>query len=197
MERLTKEKDKQYPKTTIDELSAIIQEEILALWEIFPQKQALFEFLNKRITNMLEQFLVRMNEYEKHSSAIPCLQEANFNAQYELDHGVILMLEGIIDRIDQLGSDFVIFDYKSSGKSISLDEFRSGKRLQLVTYSVNVEEQMGHRVLGSYYMSFKNENITQDAYKANRRGKITIDAIDEDTLYQNMLKHHKLHPLSL
>ena len=192
MERLTKEKDKQYPKTTIDELSAIIQEEILALWEIFPQKQALFEFLNKRITNMLEQFLVRMNEYEKHSSAIPCLQEANFNAQYELDHGVILMLEGIIDRIDQLGSDFVIFDYKSSGKSISLDEFRSGKRLQLVTYSVNVEEQMGHRVLGSYYMSFKNENITQDAYKANRRGKITIDAIDEDTLYQNMLKHHKL-----
>ena len=86
--------------------------------------------------------------------------------------GTPILLYGYIDRIDASQSSFVIFDYKSSDKDLSLQDFDAGLALQLITYTIAYEATSGSLPAGCYYISLKTSPQTALAYKVNYRKKI-------------------------
>lgn len=189
LEQLTTTYHKQYSEVNREVMDELIESELNKLIEVYPNYQSRFNTLKRRISNSLWKTLQRLAHYEQHSLAKPYIAEKEFYITYELEK-VTLKLHGFVDRIDQIGSHLVIFDYKSSAKNLSMSKLKTGEQLQLVTYSVALANESQQKVIGSFYISLKNEDVAQAAYKVDRRKKETI-ALDEEELAKQIAQTHR------
>ena len=107
-------------------------------------------------------------------------------------------MSGVIDRIDAAAHMGVILDYKSSRKTLSETKVYSGRQLQLPVYALALHSGMIPEsedildVMGVFYLSTKQESITQEALKISRVKK-TCDPVEEADVQAQLNKAHRLN----
>ncbi|MBR2969720.1 MAG: PD-(D/E)XK nuclease family protein [Clostridia bacterium] len=68
---------------------------------------------------------------------------------------------GKIDRVDQCGDMLRVVDYKSGKANASLKELYYGHKLQLFLYSSAIENVVGDKVVGCFYLPLHNEYMRE------------------------------------
>lgn len=118
----------------------------------------------------MKALLARLKALEEHSALSPRLLEQPFTFRMDLEEeDVQLCMSGVIDRIDAAAHMGVILDYKSSRKTLSETKVYSGRQLQLPVYALALHSGMIPEsedildVMGVFYLSTKQESITQEA----------------------------------
>ena len=197
LETLVDQLGKDYTKACEDTIEHYISQEIQALQEVFPNIQDRLESLQTRISTSLIQTLQRLDETEAHSHLKPWKQEEEFTFDIPVENGIALSLHGFIDRIDADGSLACILDYKSSAKTLSETKVFAALQLQLLTYAIVIKRMYRKDILGTYYISLKNENITQDAGKLSRRKPVTYTPIGKEEMQDLRKKAHRMNGWSM
>ncbi len=197
LETLTSSYGKQYTQAPITKINELIYSEILALQEVFPDMQARLQTMRTRIRESLLQTLSRLHEFEEHSQLKPFLQEKEFHYNFPINGEVSFSLHGFIDRIDKYQDILCILDYKSSAKTLSETNVLAALQLQLITYSIVTKHLENKEILGAYYISLKNENITHSAGKISRRKPITYTEIGKVELLASLQNTHRLNGWSM
>lgn len=197
LETLVDQLGKQYTKATEDTIERLITQEIQAMQEIFPSTADRLSSLEKRIYASLTLTLQRLDEMEAHSHLKPWKQEEEFTYDIPIEKDIVLSLHGFIDRIDADGSIACILDYKSSAKSLSETKVFAALQLQLLTYAIVIKKIYQKEILGTYYISLKNENIPQDAGKLSRRKPVTYTPIGKEENEENRKKAHRMNGWSM
>lgn len=108
--------------------------------------------------------------------------------------GYKIWMHGFIDRVDEKGDDFMIVDYKSSAKSISMDSIYRGKTIQLLTYLLIYALQTGKNPYGMAYYNLKND--TKDNPSGKPEEQLVSDAnryitYVTDPTYKNEKTYYK------
>lgn len=81
--------------------------------------------------------------------------EYNFNPNILVFNGI--KVRGTIDRVDMLGNDFIIIDYKTGNNQFSnYNDVYSGKKLQLLVYAKAFEKETNLNLKGLYYFPLSN-----------------------------------------
>lgn len=106
----------------------------------------------------------------------PLYQEYRVD-EFELFPDVDLLMTGIVDRVDTNDKAFNIIDYKSSEKKLSPKKIKNGHQLQLVTYAMIIQREIGKLANALIYWSFGQKIKTQDLVKLNSR---TFELYPED-----------------
>ena len=102
--------------------------------------------------------------------------------EIEVDNGKILKLNGAIDRVDKMlndGSVYVkIVDYKSSSKSLDINQIYYGLQLQLMLYMNTLIQNKNYEAGGMFYFKINEpdlinaednkSNLTLDDFMLNR-----------------------------
>ena len=102
--------------------------------------------------------------------------------EMEVDNGKILKLNGAIDRVDKMlndGSVYVkIVDYKSSSKSLDINQIYYGLQLQLMLYMNTLIQNKNYEAGGMFYFKINEpdlinaednkSNLTLDDFMLNR-----------------------------
>lgn len=194
LETLTKQEGKAYTEQVNEKIETIIQEEMEALKEVFPDLSSRFQILQSRIQESILQTFDRLHDFEQHSHFKPYKEEHEFYHTISLEQERFIHLHGFIDRIDCFDDLLCILDYKSSAKILSEKQVFAALQLQLLTYSVVMHHQQPNKkILGAYYVSLKNENIPHIAGKMSRRKPIEYTAIEKEELEEERLKAHRLN----
>lgn len=197
LETLTSTYGKQYTKAPIQKIDDLIQTEIQALQEVFPDMHDHLLTMQTRIKESILQTLSRLQEFEEHSQFQPYLQEKEFYYNFPINDDVSFSLHGFIDRIDKYQDILCILDYKSSAKSLSETNVLAALQLQLLTYSIVTRHLENKDIMGAYYISLKNENITHSAGKITRRKPITYTETGPDELNTLLYNTHRLNGWSM
>lgn len=197
LETLTSTYGKQYTKAPIQKIDDLIQTEIQALQEVFPDMHDHLQTMQTRIKESILQTLSRLQEYEEHSQFQPYLQEKEFYYNFPINDDVSFSLHGFIDRIDKYQDILCILDYKSSAKTLSETNVLAALQLQLLTYSIVTKHLENKDIMGAYYISLKNENITHSAGKITRRKPITYTETGPDELNTLLYNTHRLNGWSM
>lgn len=162
---------KDYTKADTEAITKLVQNEFTFIRNVYPQQAPFFERNVLETTDKILKILEQLNDFEHDWHMRTSHQE--YKVQMQLDwQGTPILLYGYIDRIDASQSSFVIFDYKSSDKDLSLQDFDAGLALQLITYTIAYEATSGSLPAGCYYISLKTSPQTALAYKVNYRKKI-------------------------
>ncbi|MEK4565725.1 PD-(D/E)XK nuclease family protein [Alkalihalobacillus sp. FSL R5-0424] len=91
-----------------------------------------------------------------------------------------IRLKGKIDRVDQLGQEFIIYDYKTGHANLKMeDEVRTGLKLQLPLYSFSLREQLErqstepYEAIGASYISLRSpsKRANNGIWKESEVGK--------------------------
>lgn len=172
-----------------DTLQQIIDSEMKIVEDVFPNKKEYLQFLAKRIYHAMWQCIKRFQKQEATSAFTPWQVEHNFEYPIAFDEATLKLI-GIIDRIDITSSYAMVFDYKSSPKTMSLDDFKCGLSLQLPVYSTIVKEHFHKEVAGTYYFSMKNENVALPYASIKRRGDIGLHVLDDEQKQELLRKQH-------
>lgn len=192
LETLVDELGKSYTKAAMERIEEIVDHEINAIKEVFPNNADLMLIVKHRFLVSFTQTLKRLDDFETHSAMKPYLQEYEFHQEFPIEDGISFALKGYIDRIDASGNFHCILDYKSSAKSLSEEKVFAALQLQLLTYSIVVKKQLHKDVLGAYYISLKNQNIPYIAGKMKRRPVGFVES-DKETYEENILKSHRFN----
>ena len=193
LETLTKEEGKNYTVQMMDRIEAIINQEVNALQQVFPDMHSRLQILRSRIQKSILETFDRLQDFEEHSKFKPYMQEHEFYHTIPLENERSIFLHGFIDRVDCFDDMLCILDYKSSAKTLSEAKVFSALQLQLLTYSVVMQKETNKKILGSYYISLKNENIPHIAGKITRRKPIEYIPIETEELKEERLKAHRLN----
>ena len=191
LETLVDEFGKQYTKAAMDKIEEIVDQEVESIAEVFPNNADLMEVIKHRFLVSFVQTLKRLDDFETHSAMHPYLQEYEFHEEFPIKDDISFALKGFIDRIDASGNFHCILDYKSSAKSLSVDDVFAALQLQLLTYSIVAKKQLHKDILGVYYVSLKNQNIPYIAGKMKRRPVGFVET-EKDEYEENILKAHRL-----
>lgn len=171
-------------------LKEIIKSELQIVETIFPNKKAYLSFLAKRIYEAMWQCIQRFQKQEQASAFKPWVVEHRFEYPISMDE-VTLNLIGIIDRIDITSSYAMVFDYKSSFKTIHEKDFDCGLSLQLPVYATIVKEHLNKEVAGTYYLSMKGESVPLPYASIKRRGDVGLHVLDEEAKEELLRKKHQ------
>ncbi len=133
------------------------------------------EKLNLHINNPIiinltaesERFISYLKELDKNSMFIPSYFEKEFGKNKDFPALPLtenIYLKGKIDRIDIYNNYFRIIDYKSGNADASLSELYYGKKLQLFLYGLAIENAIGKKLSGTFYLPIKNvvEKVDND-----------------------------------
>lgn len=196
LETLVEELGKDYTKATMNRLEEIVDAEVEAIQEVFPNNADFMQIVKRRFLVSFTQTLKRLDDFESHNAMHPSLQEYEFHQEFPIENGISFALKGYIDRIDESGNFYCILDYKSSSKTLSEDKVFAALQLQLLTYSIVVKKQLQKDVLGAYYISLKNQNIPYIAGKMKRR-PVGFQESDKEEYEETLLKAHRLNGWTL
>ena len=164
---------------------------------LFPHRHARYQQMKQQLFVQMRALLARMAALEEHSALTPLLLEQPFAFRMDLDDAQLCM-NGVIDRIDAGAHMGVILDYKSSRKTLSETKVYSGRQLQLPVYALALNSGMIPRseaiidVMGVFYLSMRQEAITQEALKISRVKK-TCEPVSEDDVHAQLEKAHRLN----
>lgn len=191
LETLVQLHGKSYVTTATEEITQILNEEISHIQAIYPNDQAMYEVLKHRLLSTIVQRFATLKDFEEHSIFQPLKQEYSFLYEIPLENDITIALKGFIDRIDAYSNKALILDYKSSAKQLSEDKVIAGLQLQLLTYAIVVQKELGKDISGAYYISLKNEDIISKAGELSRIKKEYTPFYKEqnDAL---ILKKHRL-----
>lgn len=168
LEVLTQTYGKQYVSVQRDKIKEILQEEFQSILSIYPHQKDWAMLFQQRLLLNISQNLKVLQDMEEHSEMSIFKSEYEFYRKYEIEN-VTLQLHGFIDRIDQKNEYLRIIDYKSSPKTLVEQDVFAALQLQLCTYGIVAQDDFQKKLLGVYYVSLKNENITYTAGKMKRR----------------------------
>lgn len=138
MEILSRDDIMNRTSTIVERLTPRIQGEILS-------SSHRHRHIARKLTNVLQSSAMALHEHAKRGEFVPVGLELGFGhneqlppLQIELDQGRTMEVIGRIDRIDMAKREndtlLRIIDYKSSAKSLNLDEVFHGMSLQTLTY---------------------------------------------------------------
>lgn len=191
LETLVDELGKQYTKAAVERIEEIVDHEVEAIAQVFPNNADLMAVIKHRFLVSFTQTLKRLDDFETHSAMGPYLQEYEFHEEFPISDDVSFALKGFIDRIDASGNFHCILDYKSSAKALSEEKVFAALQLQLLTYSIVVKKQLHKDVLGAYYISLKNQNIPYIAGKMKRRPVGFVES-EKEEYEDNIMKAHRI-----
>lgn len=98
--------------------------------------------------------------------------EYNFNPNNLVFNGI--KVRGCIDRVDMLGNDFVIIDYKTGNNQFSnYNDVYSGKKLQLLVYAKAFGIESNLNLKGAYYFPLSNGFAKDESTYAYRLNGVT------------------------
>lgn len=149
-----------------------------------------------RMKQMASYAVVDLKEQLLKGSMIPYVFELSFNrkqadecssnltsAEFQLEQGSTMRLNGIVDRIDVCQDDSHVYvkvlDYKSSRKELEMTQVTAGLQLQLLIYT-NVVLEVLHRRFpekdiipaGSLYYGFKMPMVKKGAHEETTKNSI-------------------------
>ncbi len=103
--------------------------------------------------------------------------------------GEEFLLNGVIDRVDVNGNNFIVIDYKSGAASAHYDESElySGQKLQLLVYLKAVMESLKLNPVGFYYFNIHDKFVKSGENSHYFNGR-TIDDLTIATQIDNALE---------
>ena len=197
LEQLCARLGKQYAHAGTAQLHELIDALFADVERLFPHRHARYQQMKQQLFVQMRALLARMAALEEHSALTPLLLEQPFAFRMDLDDAQLCM-NGVIDRIDAGAHMGVILDYKSSRKTLSETKVYSGRQLQLPVYALALNSGMIPRseaiidVMGVFYLSMRQEAITQEALKISRVKK-TCEPVSEDDVHAQLEKAHRLN----
>jgi ATP-dependent helicase/nuclease subunit B len=201
METLSKEELMSRTATIVERLTPRLHGEILS-------SSYRHRHIARKLTNVLQSSALALHEHAKRGEFVPVGLELGFgrNAQLpplrvELNHGRTMEVIGRIDRIDMArrGDEAFlrVIDYKSSARSLNLDEVYHGMSLQTLTYLdvaiSNSEKWLGAKTspAGVLYFHVHNPMISntnplaEDSIEKEKRKSFKMDGLvlaDQDVV---------------
>jgi ATP-dependent helicase/nuclease subunit B len=188
-ENLAKVSPKDYPKTSKEELSSMLDDCFKDLHLLYPKSIKQWDVVQ---TRMLENLLVtfeRLNPMEEDTDFKIEHQEYKFSYSWPTHHDIAIALNGIIDRIDMTPTTFRIVDYKSSAKRLKKDKVLGGLQLQLLTYLIITSKLFKKTPIGAFYLSMRNLDVSIPRYNIVKKEVVDFDAEQCDA---QIIKKHKL-----
>lgn len=180
LETLVKRKGKAYTQVSRAEIEALLADELIKLSNVYPRLKVQLPICQRRLADSLYAQLQDLHEMEQHSRLVPAACEAEFYWEVQWEDSYRCRLHGFIDRIDADSQALRIIDYKSSPKTMSAKHFAAGLQLQLVTYALYARQQWNKNVLGAFYYSMKQENVSAPAGKMKRRPVVYVPYDESD-----------------
>lgn len=193
LDHLCKNDKKQYFNYTKESILEIIDEDIKDLKKYHPNDIKMIDFT---INNFIEALLTEKEFFEvleNESSFNVENSEYPFNQNIFKYDNVSLYLKGFIDRIDQKDNYFRILDYKSSKKTMNIENFKKGLSLQLLTYAYMYSLENNTIPIAVYYVKL-NTSIDSDVFYKYTKTK-GLEKINKD-LFKEFINNQKLSGLS-
>ncbi|MBV1708567.1 MAG: PD-(D/E)XK nuclease family protein, partial [Erysipelothrix sp.] len=188
-ENLAKESPKEYPKTTKEELSSLLDASFKDLHLLYPKSAKRWDIVQARMQENLMITFDRLNPMEEDTSFIVTHQEHKFEYTWPTRHDISIALRGIIDRIDMTSSAFRIVDYKSSAKRLKVDKVVGGLQLQLLTYLIITSKLFSNTPVGAFYLSMRNLDVQIPKYKFVKK---EVFDFDSELSEAEIIKKHRL-----
>lgn len=196
LEVLTKTYGKAYVDVQTEKIEEILIDELQAIVSVFPNRGDWANLMKQRLLLNITQNLSILKEMEKHNEMTIFQSEYEFYYNYELEENTTLRLHGFIDRIDQKNEYLRIIDYKSSAKSLQEQQVFAALQLQLITYGIVARHDFQKKLLGTYYISLKNENIPYTAGKMKRR-PVSYEPLNDIDYHDAIFTAHRLQGWSM
>ena len=189
MENAVKKYSKSYPTITDEEILDILNPYFKELDILHPTNKELHNLTKERLFHSLRVAIDYLQEVENNTLFKPTHEEQHFEST--IFDG--LLLNGIIDRVDEVNGEFRIIDYKSSKHELSGEKIKAGLQLQLLTYLI-VEACGNHaKPAGAYYYNMQTSNTAypaSDGYKA--KTGIVLKELSEESFKEEMYDSKKL-----
>lgn len=192
LESLVSEYGKAYTQVTADKIEQLINHEINAMCHIFINREAQLKSIQQRVQSSINQTLERLHDFEEHNHLQPWKQEEEFYYHIPVQEDLEMILHGFIDRIDADHQFACILDYKSSMKMLSETNVFAALQLQLITYAMVTRHLYHKDIIGTYYISLKNNNIPQAAGTLSRRKPVTYNPVGKEDVMDAWYKEHRL-----
>ena len=191
-EELALLKGKEYYKDPEDTINLILKKYQERLNYLYPNLSSEIEATIERIkaSVLLEMIFIESMEKDTYFE----VKEAEYQFEYEIlkDEDSRILLRGIIDRVDKFGPYFRIIDYKTSDHSLNKEKITRGLQLQLLTYALIYQELSQTKPIGVFYLNVKHSKIDGDEYRFLKTKGLELTSIDENYLYNEYMKAHKL-----
>ena len=188
-ENLAKINPKEYPKTSKEELSSMLDDCFKDLHLLYPKSIKEWNVVQSRMLENLMVTFERLNPMEDDTDFKIEHQEFKFSYSWPTHHDISIALNGIIDRIDMTQTTFRIVDYKSSAKRLKKDKVLGGLQLQLLTYLIIISKLFHKTPVGAFYLSMRNLDVSVPRFKIVKKEVIDFDAELCDEL---IIKKHKM-----
>lgn len=186
-------KDKQdYTSLSKAEIHQYVEKEFTFAKQVLLQQATWFDSQIEEITEKLVLIFEQLHSFETNWHMNVDKQEHKFSYSYPWNEYTI-DLYGYIDRIDSSSTSFCIFDYKSSDKDISLNEFESGLALQLATYTLAYEKESNLIPVGCFYIALRTTPEALAYGKLNYRKKVPeLSITNESDILETFTRNRKL-----
>ena len=186
-------KDKQdYTSLSKAEIHQYVEKEFTFAKQVLLQQATWFDSQIEEITEKLVLIFEQLHSFETNWHMNVDKQEHKFSYSYPWNEYTI-DLYGYIDRIDSSSTSFCIFDYKSSDKDISLNEFESGLALQLATYTLAYEKESNLIPVGCFYIALRTTPEALAYGKLNYRKKVPeLSITNESDMLETFTRNRKL-----
>lgn len=188
-ENLAKANPKDYPKTSKEELSSMLDHCFNDLHLLYPKSINEWKVVQSRMLENLMVTFERLNPMEDDTSFRIEHQEYRFSYRWPTHHDISIALNGIIDRIDMTQTAFRIVDYKSSAKRLKKDKVLGGLQLQLLTYLIITSKLFHKTPVGAFYLSMRNLDVSVPRYKIVKKEVIDFD---DEQCDEQIIKKHKM-----
>ncbi|MGJ3238401.1 MAG: PD-(D/E)XK nuclease family protein [Anaerolineae bacterium] len=79
--------------------------------------------------------------------------------------GRVIRVRGVIDRVDRVGDQLVLVDYKSGTTPIPSKEINDGRNFQMMIYLLALEQQYPHeQVAGGFFWHIRNQQTSGEMF---------------------------------
>lgn len=166
LETLTKKYQKEYVHVDEKEIEMVISHEFDFYRKVYPNQS---RWIHEQILEYKEKVILILKQLSYFEEKWHMnIKDEEYHIQKEIEfEDMKLTFTGYIDRIDSSNTSFCIFDYKSSKKELKQDNFQAGLSLQLLTYTIYIEEQEHLHPTGCFYVSLSSPCITDSALKVS------------------------------
>ena len=162
LEHLTTIYHKDYIHVPLIEIEKIIKDEFSFFLKVYPNKKTWVEGQIIEYSQKIHRVLQQLSEFENSWHMNIKEQEYKILKKMEFED-MTLTFTGYIDRMDTSSTSFCIFDYKSSKKELRKENFQAGLSLQLLTYTIYIEENEHLKPVGCFYISLSSPFIQDEA----------------------------------
>ena len=179
MQELVTNKGKNYYNYSQKEIEEIIKSDFELMLKHYPNNSLMIEYTKQNFIDSLlrQSTFFKLMESETFFNGFKT--EDRFDKKILEKDGISLQLNGSIDRIDVFENEYRILDYKSSKKTLSLDDISKGLKLQLFTYTYIFNQNSSKNPVGVYYVKLNASKDKEIFYKFSKTSGLSEIDIDE------------------